>query len=653
MTAAPPVPGRTLRIAVTGTRQTMPSHVARQVSELLALIVTLTPDSKDGPTRRYVISPLAEGADRLVANCALDQGFDLVCPLPFPRDAYARDFESDASKAEFDRLLRRAEGRVLELDSRRPPEKPVGDAEKARRQAEDSNAYEAVGRLVVRNCDLIVGIWDGGPGHGRGGTAEIIRYAANNGPPVVWIDATSHVPPRWIEEAHDLRIGASPRQPVEMLLPIYLNRLLQPPDPPHPKRSSLLHKVAHYFVASVNAVWRWVTKRPPPDPLTTFLNEKPRRDRVLWRLNTGFMILMNWCPFNQHRHVSQLYARPEDQPARSWYDRYVLADARSNEYTARYRSAYVLIFILAIIAVTTAAVEPELPQGHFQTAILIAEFFSLAAILLLVITGGLRGWHRKAIEYRLVAELCRKQQALAPIGWTVPRAIAWATTGKPDPSTPKKPKNWLSRTWTVIGKRLGWNRHKPQIEPVAWVSWLFSAWLRDTPLPTRAMEMIRVETAKNAALHDLLDDQIAYHQRRRDRSERPGARLIWLGEGVFITVLLLVAMKLFCPIWDHEFADGHSPAFRTHLLGLAIAILPAFSAAFVGIRAYAELELLAEQSELMLHALTRARDQIKELPSDTSLASQVLGSALAGVATVMLEDLEGWARLFRGKALDA
>jgi hypothetical protein len=88
-------------------------------------------------------------------------------------------------------------------------------------------------------------------------------------------------------------------------------------------------------------------------------------------------------------------------------------------------------------------------------------------------------------------------------------------------------------------------------------------------------------------------------------------------------------------------------------LGLAGAILPAVSAALVGFRAYAELELLKEQSESMLQAMQRAKRQIMELDPNEPLASQALGSALAGVATLMLEDLEGWARLFRGKVLDA
>ena len=42
-----------------------------------------------------------------------------------------------------------------------------------------------VGRLVVRNCDLLIGIWDGAPGKGRGGTADTIRHAALSGPPTM------------------------------------------------------------------------------------------------------------------------------------------------------------------------------------------------------------------------------------------------------------------------------------------------------------------------------------------------------------------------------------------------------------------------------------------------------------------------------------
>jgi hypothetical protein len=76
-------------------------------------------------------------------------------------------------------------------------------------------------------------------------------------------------------------------------------------------------------------------------------------------------------------------------------------------------------------------------------------------------------------------------------------------------------------------------------------------------------------------------------------------------------------------------------------LGFLGAMLPAFSAAFVGIRAYVELEMLAEQSDAMLKERRTAKAQIRQLDPGAALASQTLGVALARVATLMLEDLEG------------
>jgi hypothetical protein len=44
---------------------------------------------------------------------------------------------------------------------------------------------------VVDSSDVVIAIWDGEPGNGRGGTAEIYDYARRRGVPVVWINALS------------------------------------------------------------------------------------------------------------------------------------------------------------------------------------------------------------------------------------------------------------------------------------------------------------------------------------------------------------------------------------------------------------------------------------------------------------------------------
>lgn len=65
--------------------------------------------------RRYpstpllLLSPLAEGADRLVARAALEKGARLIVPLPMPQTLYEEDFQTRASREEFHKLLQQAE----------------------------------------------------------------------------------------------------------------------------------------------------------------------------------------------------------------------------------------------------------------------------------------------------------------------------------------------------------------------------------------------------------------------------------------------------------------------------------------------------------------------------------------------------------------
>ena len=52
--------------------------------------------SQQTPLSPRLLSPLAEGADSLVAKAALANQYELHSPLPFPRDVYAEDFHDDA-----------------------------------------------------------------------------------------------------------------------------------------------------------------------------------------------------------------------------------------------------------------------------------------------------------------------------------------------------------------------------------------------------------------------------------------------------------------------------------------------------------------------------------------------------------------------------
>ena len=118
-----------------------------------------------------VLSPLAEGADRLVAREVLRvPGATLVAPLPLSVEDYRQDFGAPASKAAFTRLRRRATQSIF------LPATPSRN-----------EAYEQVGRYVADHCDALIALWDGQGAQGQGGTAEVVYRALERGIPVMHI----------------------------------------------------------------------------------------------------------------------------------------------------------------------------------------------------------------------------------------------------------------------------------------------------------------------------------------------------------------------------------------------------------------------------------------------------------------------------------
>ncbi|MDZ7769059.1 MAG: hypothetical protein U5K38_08270 [Woeseiaceae bacterium] len=95
-----------LVVAVTGHRDL----VASEVPEIRLRVRTLLEKlAMQFPSRRLtVMSALAEGADQLVAEVALDLGADLTVTLPMPRELYLQDFETVEARNRFNTLCDRA-----------------------------------------------------------------------------------------------------------------------------------------------------------------------------------------------------------------------------------------------------------------------------------------------------------------------------------------------------------------------------------------------------------------------------------------------------------------------------------------------------------------------------------------------------------------
>ena len=118
-----------------------------------------------------IISPLAEGADRLVVWRAMENNdVHLVVPLPLEISEYMQDFSGIYSKAEFVTLLEQA-AQVIEL--------PAEETREA--------SYLAAGSYILDHSDLLIAVWDGQPARGPGGTGQIVAQAREKLMPIAWV----------------------------------------------------------------------------------------------------------------------------------------------------------------------------------------------------------------------------------------------------------------------------------------------------------------------------------------------------------------------------------------------------------------------------------------------------------------------------------
>jgi hypothetical protein len=179
-----------------------------------------------------------------------------------------------------------------------------------------------------------------------------------------------------------------------------------------------------------------------------------------------------------------------------------------------------------------------------------------------------------------------------------------------------------------------------------WVAWLFEAYVRAAPMAEGRYVPDRLDAIRRRVLTELVEDQLHYHADRERHYRRAAHSFALWGEGLFFLVLVLICVKL-----GVLFFVGVNGTAIT--LGLLAVIFPALAAGLVGFRSYAELQALAEESHHMIERLTRAKQRIERLAFDKPLVSQALGARVFEVAIAMLQDIDGWARLFRVKIVEA
>lgn len=164
-----------LIVGVTSHRDIAPEDIEPIRDKVRAFFVQLQEAFPGLPL--LVLSALAEGGDQLVAEEALGVGARLVAPLPLPPDLYVDDFDDAGVHATFESLRKRAEvvllPRLMEM-----PRHVVGAPGAAR-----DLQYAKAGVYIASHCHVLLALWDGNEANGVGGTAQIVHYHLTGGLP--------------------------------------------------------------------------------------------------------------------------------------------------------------------------------------------------------------------------------------------------------------------------------------------------------------------------------------------------------------------------------------------------------------------------------------------------------------------------------------
>ncbi|HWJ38887.1 MAG TPA: DUF4231 domain-containing protein [Sphingomicrobium sp.] len=373
------------------------------------------------PRLRFV-SPVADGADQIAAEVALDLGWELQAILPFERQAYRDSLATADARGRFDTLIGRA-ACVLEL-----PGDPAHGLE----------AYVMTGRATVAHCDILIAVWDGLPPRGRGGTGEVVQLALTRGTAIIHVPLSPGGDTRILWSAFDptvLTVADDPgvarpleREDVDALL---TGLLMAPPD----------EQEQHFLRRFLHERLRRIRARIEYPLLLTAAGVRPFRARDLTTRHVEAQIRDEWRRYRagcaEAHHLSAEIDLLEE--SYSW------ADRLATHFAQTYRSGHIFNFVLGGVAVCLGLSAFMTPNLKFEEAAL--EVLITMAIILNAAIGSRQEWHRRWLDYRQLAERLRPMRSLKLLGIAAPDA--------PGTETNPVPKRWIdwyaSGMWRAIG----------------------------------------------------------------------------------------------------------------------------------------------------------------------------------------------------------
>ncbi len=514
------------------------------VSELYAQ------DEKNNVSLRFVLlSALASGSDSLVAQEALNLGYELHVPLPMSREEYGKDFSS-ADLAVFNELIGKA-SHVFEIQDANP---------------ERGHSYADASRIVLNHSDVLLALWDKKNTEYVAGTAATMESAIRQHIPVVHIHANAAEPTCIITD--NLRATNW-----EEKLQAHLESLLLPVEATSTNKADLKFTRSCAAQKDIPSMGWYPQYLGIPGLIIraeSWMSRLLRWLPIRAQKPTGVPFLEADTPaFTQHDSKKPAGENNPLCPAclHTWETLFNWYDQLANAYSARYRGGLVMRYLAPVIATTMLACalnwETWLYSGvpdaakqdcHGAASTLkfcVAAWFILQGLFLLLpvllqIADSCLMWHRKFFSYRVVCEQLRQTMYLGPVGFFMVRA--------------------KESTY----------RNNPQ----RWTAWYYRALIREVGLPH---VVVNHEYLKNWLVWTrdrFVVDQMNYHEKRWRREGNMCTKLVWAALVAFGLGIVVACWRGYLSV------SGESPVLNS-LVATAALVIPALAVFWAGFCAYA------------------------------------------------------------------
>lgn len=323
-------------------------------------------------TPLLLLSGLAEGADRLVVQVAIELNVAFSAILPMPQQDYCNDFETLESKREFEQLLASATW----VETLQPPKNNNQIATRA-------ECYEQLGVYLARYSHILMALWNGDKAEKIGGTSQVVRYFLSGIPPKFSPNVSSLVFPSYGKVIHlSTRrtsqiesLQESPNQDVSFLWPAFDRH----------NTLEIQQQRQHNWEAALNQIGTFNLD------IKQFLVTEENETKV--QNSLGYLL-------GESSHFEKL-----DKQAQNIARLFSISDAMSMTAQVKRRLDFLKIILLALVVIIAEQV-----YGIFSEWSLLASTIGIGFFTYLLYQRSLK--HQldvKYLDYRALAEALRVQ----------------------------------------------------------------------------------------------------------------------------------------------------------------------------------------------------------------------------------------------------